>query len=91
MRLRGLVREAPRFVFGFAISQRRRVRLAALGLALQKQRNRFVPIHARPLPRQHAVLLTAFMAGLALERQEKLAAAKSLDRYKAMGREKPNA
>jgi hypothetical protein len=72
MRLRGLVCGGIRAVSVFAVSQRSRARLAALRLALQEQRNRLVPRHARPLPRQHIGILTAFMAGLALERQKEI-------------------
>ena len=46
MRLRGLMRNLVGVVLGLALRQRGGPRLAALGLALQKQRNRFVPRHA---------------------------------------------
>ena len=56
MRLGGLVRDVSRLVFGLALGQRRRARLAALALALQKQRNRLVPRHARHSPHMREAL-----------------------------------
>ena len=74
MRLRGLVRDAARHVFGFASGQRRRARLGPLGLALQKQRNRLVPRHA-----QHSLALREALAKIACFRNRGLFAVKQAE------------